>query len=120
MKRHCVLYVFNTYERAKFACNDKRLTLEKDGYSYSHCAAQNRIEVWLSNGELLRLDYVAVNSVNDVHRQLAGVQVFMIHFQLDGIFTGEMVDFIRSRKRGKAPESEPVRRGDLWRVINRG
>jgi len=32
MKYHCVLYVFNTYARARFARNDKRLKLEEDGY----------------------------------------------------------------------------------------
>lgn len=120
MKYYTALYVFNTYERASFACKDKKLKLEKEGYTYTYNHSANRIEVWLSSGDLLRLEYVAVERIEDVHRQLAGIQVFMVTFQLDGLFTGEMVDYIRSRKRGVAPESEPVRRGELWQVISRG
>jgi len=120
MKYHCVLYVFNTYERAAFASNNKRLKLEEDGYVHEYKRYSNSIDVLLASGDLLRLYYVAVDSIQDAQRQLAGHQFFMTHFQLDGLFTGEIIAFTRTRERGKAPESEPVRRGDLWQVINRG
>lgn len=120
MKRYTALFAYTTACRAKLAAKEKVNQLLKDGYLVSQSNAGCSLELWLDTGELLRLEYLTIASVDDAYRQTAGMQYFNISLQEDGSFSGQTVMYLFSRIRMKAPEGNPVREGALWQVISRG